>query len=203
MLERVSELPATLLERDAYLADYWREYGQVNGVFWKLERGQTFREPGDASWEAFAAGDWGRALELNAADRVEAEAMAAKDRETGVETRRIRVVEKPVSPYLQWEMQFLRLLAEAGQTLRVLRVPDVVHLERHRPLPEIVILGDRVLYMVRYDTTGTACGAWRIDAPDVITECIAELADLFATGEPLLDFFHREIAPLPPPPASV
>lgn len=202
MLERISDLPATLLERDAYLAEYWREYGQVKGVFWKLERDQTFREPGDASWEAFAAGDWARALELNEADRSEAEAMAEKDREVGIETRRIRVVEKPISPYVQWEMQFLRFLAEAGQALRVLLVSQIARVEQRRPLPEIVILGDRALYMVRYDSTGTACGAWRINDPDVIAVCSAELSELFSAGEPLLDYFHREIAPLPPPTVS-
>ncbi|GAA3756631.1 DUF6879 family protein [Salinactinospora qingdaonensis] len=198
MLERIDDLAVTPLEREDYLAEYWRAYEQ-GGVFWKLERGQTFQEPGDASWEAFAAGDWDRALELNEADRSDAEAMAAKDRDVGIETRRIRVVEWPVSPYVQWEMQFLRLLAEAGQSLRVLTAPQVAHLERERPLPEIVILGGRIAYLVRYDAAGNACGAWRADDRDAIAQCCAELSELFAAGEPLLDFFQREIAPLPPP----
>ncbi|MBB4933186.1 hypothetical protein F4561_004006 [Lipingzhangella halophila] len=199
MLERLGALPATLLERDVYLAEYWDTYEQVGGVFWKLERGQTFREPGDPSWEAFAAGDWDRALELNEADRSEAEAMAEKDRQVGIETRRIRVVEHPVTPYVQWEMQFLRLLAEAGQSLRVVLPAQAAHLERERPLPEIVLLGERVLYMVRYDSAGTPNGAWRIGDRDAIAECRADLADLFGQGEPIQDFYAREIAPLPPP----
>jgi hypothetical protein len=32
--------------------------------FWKLERGQAFAEPGNASWEAFARGDWDESLRL-------------------------------------------------------------------------------------------------------------------------------------------
>ncbi|MUL41390.1 hypothetical protein FZ103_09400 [Streptomonospora sp. PA3] len=198
MLERLRELPAVPLERKDYLAQYWSAY-QEGGVFWKLERAQHFQEPGDASWEAFAAGDWERALELNEADRADAEAMAAKDREVGVQTRRIRVVEDPVSPYLQWEMQFLRLLAEAGQALRVVPRRQVAHLERERPLPEIVILGGRVMFLVRYDSSGRADGAWRIDDRGAIGEAADELAALFEAGEPLPDYFQREIAPLPPP----
>lgn len=198
MLDRLPDLPATPLERSAYHAQYRSAY-EGGGVFWKLERAQTFQEPGDPSWEAFAAGDWATALELNEADRTEAEAMAAKDRDSRMETRRIRVVEHPVSPYLQWEMQFLRLLAEAGQSLRVLPAARVAHLEQRRPLPEVVLLGDRALFLVRYDSAGKADGAWRVDDRRAIAETTAELADLFASGEPLLDYFHREIAPLPPP----
>ncbi|WP_052810184.1 DUF6879 family protein [Streptomonospora alba] len=168
-------------------------------MFWKLERAQHFQEPGDASWEAFAAGDWEKALKLNEADRSDAEAMAAKDREVGMETRRIRVVDHPVTPYLQSEMQFLRLLAEAGQSLRVVPAEEVAHLEERTALPEVVVLGDRVLFLVRYDSSGRACGAWRIDDRDAIAATVGELAGLFAAGTPLLDYFEREIAPLPAP----
>ncbi|QBI56462.1 DUF6879 family protein [Streptomonospora litoralis] len=198
MLEGLRDLPAIPLERSAYHAEYRREYA-AGGVFWKLERAQTFQEPGDPSWEAFAKGDWARAVELNEADRSEAEAMAAKDREVGMQTRRIRVVEHPVSPYLQWEMQFLRLLAESGQSLRVLTAERVAHLEGQRTLPEVVLLGDRVLFLVRYDAAGRARGAWRVDDPRAIADTAAELAEVFGWGEPLLEYFHREIAPLPPP----
>ncbi|MDA0565540.1 hypothetical protein LG943_14620 [Streptomonospora sp. S1-112] len=198
MLDRLRGLAATAFDHAGYLADFWREY-EAGGVLWKLERIQSFQEPGDASWEAFAAGDWARALELNEADRAQAENMVAKDREVGMETRRIRVVERPVTPYLQWEMQFLRLLAEAGQSLRVLTAAQVEHWERERTLPEVVLLGGRVLYLVRYDPGGQASGADRIDDHDVIAACAAELDSLFQAGEPLLDYYHREIAPLPPP----
>ncbi|GAA1754570.1 DUF6879 family protein [Streptomonospora arabica] len=198
MLERLRDLPARPLDRPDYHAEYWAAY-ERGGVFWKLERAQHFEEPGDASWEAFAAGDWQKALELNEADRADAEAMAAKDREVGMETRRIRIVEHPVSPYLQWEMQFLRLLSEAGQSLRAVSAADVAHLEERAPLPEVVVLGDRLLFLVRYDSQGRAFGAWRIEDRDAVAAAVADLAALFDGGTPLLDYFAREIAPLPAP----
>jgi hypothetical protein len=199
MLERVPCLPARVLERDAYLSDYRREYERIDDAFWKLERGQTFREIGDASWEAFAGGDWDLSLELNEADRATAMEMAENDRKHGIRTNRIRVVELPVSPYVQWEMQFFRLLVEAGQELRVLDARELRDHERHQPLPELALLGSRVLYQVLYESDGTPCGARRIDDPGIIRACRAELAALFARGEPLMDFFSREIAPLPAP----
>lgn len=123
----------------------------------------------------------------------------ADDYSLGVESRRLRVVEHPVTPYLQWEMQYFRLLAEAGEDLRVVDASTVRHLETDRLLPEIVILGDRVLFEVLYDTEGTAYGARRIDDADAIAEATREVAGLYADAEPLLDYFERVIAPLPPP----
>lgn len=199
MLEAVSELPARNLDLESYLRDYWREYDKIEDVFWKLERAQTFREDGDPSWEAFARGNWIRALELNEADRSTAERMAGKDRRLGIRTRRIRVVERPVSPYVQWEMHFFRLLAEAGQELRVIASEALGRFEQRRPVPEIVILGDRVMYEVLYDRSGASRGARRIDEPDIIAACRSDLAGLFGRAEPLLTFFDREIAALPAP----
>lgn len=60
------------------------------------------------------------------------------------------------------------------------------------------MLGDRVLYEVRYDDTWAACGARRIDDPVVINQARQEIAGLYEQAEPLLDYFAREIAPLPP-----
>ncbi|MDS1270757.1 hypothetical protein RIF23_10640 [Lipingzhangella sp. LS1_29] len=199
MLNCVSTSSGKLLAWADYLADFRREFERGGDVFAKFERRQTFREPGDASWEAFAAGDWQTALERNEEDRPEAEAMVARYTHYGYQPQRIRVVEFPISPYLQWEMQFFRLLAEAGQDLRVVRAEQVADLEQVAPLPEVVLLGDRVLYEVNYDATGTVTGGRRIEDPEVIAGCRTQLAELFEQGEPLPTFFEKHVAPLPPP----
>lgn len=197
MLDLIAGVPGPELDLASYSDAFDEAYKHI--VFWKLERRQTFREPGIPSWEAFAAGDWDRALELNERERDTVRAKVAEDESLGVESRRLRVVEHPVTPYLQWEMQYFRLLAEAGEDLRVIDASSVRYLEADRLLPEIVILGDRVLFEVLYDVEGTAYGARRIDDPRVITEAGREVADLYAAAEPLLDYFAREIAPLPAP----
>ncbi|GAA4934789.1 hypothetical protein GCM10023224_14260 [Streptomonospora halophila] len=75
----------------------------------------------------------------------------------------------------------------------------MAHLEERAPLPEVVVLGGRVLFLVRYESQGRACGAWRIEDRDAIAATVADLAALFDGGTPLLDYFEREIAPLPAP----
>jgi len=197
MLDLIPDVPGPELDLASYSDAFDEAYKQI--VFWKLERRQTFREPGMPSWEAFAAGDWDRALELNERERDTVRAKVAEDESLGVESRRLRVVEHPVTPYLQWEMQYFRLLAEAGEDLRVIDASSVRHLEADRLLPEVVILGDRALFEVLYDAEGTAYGARRIDDPQVIAEAGREVADLYVATEPLLDYFVREIAPLPAP----
>lgn len=47
--------------RDEFRSAQWAIPGQES---WKLERRQHFREPGFASWEAFARGEWDTALRL-------------------------------------------------------------------------------------------------------------------------------------------
>ncbi|MGH3377875.1 MAG: DUF6879 family protein [Actinoallomurus sp.] len=197
MLDLIPDVPGPELDLASYSDAFDEAYKRT--VFWKLERRQSFREPGIPSWEAFAAGDWDRALELNERERDTVRAKVAEDESLGVESRRLRVVEHPVTPYLQWEMQYFRLLAEAGEDLRVIDASGVRHLEADRLLPEVVILGDRALFEVLYDAEGTAYGARRVDDPQVIAEAGREVADLYAAAEPLLDYFLRVIAPLPAP----
>jgi hypothetical protein len=51
------------MDLPAYYADFKKNFSRTR-KFWKLERGQTFAEPGDPSWEAFDRGDWEEAMQL-------------------------------------------------------------------------------------------------------------------------------------------
>ena len=62
-LGRSDDAVGERLELPEYYADFQRNFRHAR-EFWKLERGQVFAEPGDASWEAFDAGDWDEAMRL-------------------------------------------------------------------------------------------------------------------------------------------
>ncbi len=51
--------------------------------------------------EAFHAGDWNRALQLIAQRRGEYEADARRMRDIGLTSYRVRIIEMPLTPYLQ------------------------------------------------------------------------------------------------------
>lgn len=108
-------------------------------------------------------------------------------------------MEFPVTPYVQWELHVLRLRLDVGDQIKVLDARTIADIEQDRPVPEVVILGDVVMYEVQYDHEGNADGAKRYGDRALIAETTAGFEALYARSEPFVDFFEREIVPLPPP----
>ncbi len=196
MLEHVRAASGERLKRSDYHARFWEITSSGIDVLWKLERRQHFREPYDKSWEAFDRGDWDEALHLA---RDEAPAITQEIQQGGYRAHRLRVVELPLSPYLIWEFQFLKVRAEAGEDIRVLGPDALTHLEREEELPEVVGLGNAVMFEVIYDSAGTPDGARQINDTDLIVACRREFETIFPQGEPLSTFFEREVAGRRPP----
>ncbi|MGY0060988.1 DUF6879 family protein [Streptomyces sp. LZ34] len=187
------------LMRPAYHEDFRRVYEGGIGFLNKLERGQNFKERGFSSWEAFAAGEWTEALSLIEEKREVYAKQFRKASELNVTERRLRVVEFPVTPYVQWELFVLRLRVELGDQIKVVDARKIVDVEERRPVPEVVILGDVAMYEVVYDDDGNAAGANRFTNPELIKETSVGFNALYDRAEPFFDFFDREIVPLSPP----
>lgn len=104
MLEGVrTELGEVFPTVEAYgndLDQYWPKIDRFD----KLERLQNFRQPESRSWRACAAGRWEESLEQTERDRPIIAAEFAEDARLGYTSHRVRVVEQPITPYLQWEM---------------------------------------------------------------------------------------------------
>ncbi len=198
MLERVRELPGQILDVAAYHSLRREESDHLTKPFWKLERAQYFHEPDDdPCWQAFNAGDWSRVLAEFERERSDARAEADKYARQGSGLRRLRIVERPVTPYLLWEMQWFRILAEEGTSIRVMDAGQVRDLERENPLPEVVV-DEHALYHVSYDEDWRARGARRIADPEVVRQVSEEIAGLWEAATPLDRYFGREIVPLMP-----
>ncbi|MFK0141444.1 DUF6879 family protein [Streptomyces murinus] len=187
------------LDRPTYHADFWRVRASGIRHMNKLERGQEFKERGFASWEAFAAGEWDRALSLVQEKRDGYERQFREAARLGILERRLRVVEFPVTPYVQWELHVLRMRVELGDHIKVLDARKISDIEQDRPVPEVVILGEVAMYEVVYDDDGNAAGANRFTDPALIRETSAGFEALYERGDDFHDFFDREIAPLAPP----
>ncbi|MFJ6811360.1 DUF6879 family protein [Streptomyces anulatus] len=188
-----------ILPRDVYLADFSRVHKSGISLLAKIERGQTFKEQGSPSWESFASGDWAGALRLIEEERASVAAYFQDAAQRGLVFRRVRVVEFPVTPYVQWEMNVFRLRSELGEEIRVLDARKISDLEREAPVPEVIILGNAVMYAVIYDDELKGAGARRFTDPDQVSRTSREFEALYAMGEGFPEFFEREIAPLDPP----
>ncbi|WP_329386686.1 DUF6879 family protein [Streptomyces sp. NBC_01716] len=191
------------LELDAYLEDFdkrfWNAGTSDEASFWKLERQQSFKEPGVASWEAFSRGDWDTALALIAEQRSHYERYFQKIAEHGFGLHRVRVVDEPVTPYLQWELHLLRLKEQCGEDTRIAKVSDLSPLESGTRLPEIAIIGSSALYEIIYDDDGKLAGGIRYTDGGLIAECRKLIRGIHGSGEQLASFFKRRVASLPPP----
>ncbi|WFE92741.1 DUF6879 family protein [Micromonospora sp. WMMD987] len=186
------------------LADYWADFEDrfwktAAPGFWKLERQQTFQEPGDEGWRAFAEGYWADSLRILEARRPEFADYYRRIADTGFATRRVRVVDEPLTPYLQWELHVLRLRHEYGGLTRVVDSARVASAESTGVLPEIYTLGTEVMYEAVYDGEGVLAAARRWRDPELVARCQAFIESLYRDGEPLDAFFARAVAPLEPP----
>ena len=198
IFDDIRQAEAPVLSADAYQAEFAEEFERSAEGVWKLERAQEFFEPDVASWRAMVEGEWGRSLAMLEELR---EALAGYYR-TRPLARRVRIVETPFTPYLQWELNVLAVRAAAGERPRVLHADAVRELERNGPLPEIVALGPSLLYEVLYDEIGGHVGARRITDSRLVGRCLAAIKELYGRAEDVRTYVEREVAPLPPPTIS-
>lgn len=199
MLERVHNFSSEMFEEAQAYYDDANQYWERIGRFDKLERLQHFQEPGNHSWEAFMCGDWAEAQQIRQGNRPTVVAEFAEDARHGFVSRRVRVVEIPVTPYLQWELHGLKLRAECGEDIRVVDAAAVAMYEASRVVPELIFMDSLAMYEICYDENGLLCGARKFTDPDLIFGCRADFDALYQQGEDLHTFFAREIEPLPPP----
>ncbi|MEV0403015.1 DUF6879 family protein [Actinoallomurus sp. NPDC050550] len=190
MLERVAELPGIELKLDDYFADFDSRLWQVNST-WKLERRQSFREPDVPSWVALAAGDRERSLVLAEEMRAGIAELQRRLDGHGIVQRRVRIVDLPITDYLWWELNILRIRAELGERIRVLPPSALAALEASGPLPEVILLGEHIVYQVRYDDDGVVTGAKLMTDPQVAAACLSEVTTLWDQGEDLDAFLER------------
>ncbi|MFG1608587.1 DUF6879 family protein [Actinoplanes sp. NPDC049265] len=188
------------LELDAYYADFEKNFWKIiEPGFWKLERQQSFKEPGYDSWEAFAKGEWNESLRLLDAGRADMLAYHRRVGEHGFAARRVRVVEEPITAYLQWELYALRIRDQCGGSVRVVGPDQVSEFEHDAALPEIYTLGSTVMYQAIYDDDGVLESARRFVDRSLIFRCQRFIQNLYDAGEPLETFFASHVATLPPP----
>ncbi|MFJ4923483.1 DUF6879 family protein [Streptomyces sp. NPDC088725] len=188
------------LVRADYKRDFRRREAAVrNGDSWKLERLQHFEEHGSASRDALRRGEWEEALRLMEERHGALLAEAEEDRRHGHVFHRVRVVEQPLTPYLQWELHSLRQQAQYGQRIRVVSANTLARTERAGLLPELVVVGGQTLYHVLYTEAGASEGAIRYTDPDLVGRWERYIKALYRAGEEMHTYFDREVSHLPAP----
>lgn len=166
---------------------------------WKLERQQYFSDPTDPPWVAFSQGKWEESIRLmeNARPLFSKECQEAAAH--GVTLYRVRVIEEPIAPYVQWELHYLRLGTSAGEKIRVVDAERVKQFEEDGLLPDVLTAGVDTVYRILYTNEGVPEAARRLINSEVAKRCIEFIQGLYADGEDMDTYFDRRIASLPPP----
>ena len=160
---------STRLDLDGFGSAFASAWRGLQSRFLKVECWQRYREADDnQSQAAYDRGDVDSARELL---RREAEAdrpLYEDVRNRGIEYARVRLVQEPLSPYLEYELLNYRIRADMGENIEVVRhggtrLPD----ERHFDF----LLFDRNLALLHdygAGEIGRQTGGWLTRSADVI-----------------------------------
>jgi hypothetical protein len=195
MSEYLGDLSGARLAQAQYSADYRRSYEKLSDTTsWKFERRQTFVEPHDESWQEFDRGNWERSLARFNDRRPKLLAQAREDAARGIELYRVRIVAEPISPYLLWELHVLKVRAECGEMIRIVDAETIAEFERDGDLPEILTLGDDIVYQIVYDDSGAPDGAIRSADRADVDRWVSFMRKLYDQGQKIDSFFARKVA---------
>lgn len=196
----VDDQAGDLLTFDAYMKDADERQFRLGAghASWKLERQQYFSDPTDPPWVAFSEGRWEDSLRLMDDARPAIREFMKEAFDNDVALHRVRVVEMPIRPYLQWELHYLRLATEMGEKIRIIDAARVRDVERHGLLPEVLTAGVDTVYRILYTDEGAPVGARRVIDSGLLARCVRFIQELYDEGEELDEFFDREVAHLAP-----
>lgn len=191
------------LDIDVYRREFRLYRGEIlDRDSWKFERRQHFEEQSSPGRDAFRQGDWEKAMSILAEKRESILRSVREDYENRTNFYRVRVVEEPISAYLQWELRSLRMQADCGKPIRVISAEAVSALESGRLLPEVVVLGAQTLYEVVYTDAGVPDSAVRFTNAELVNNWLEFIKELYDTGESVVSYVDRQVAYLPPPQAT-
>lgn len=136
--------------------DLW---DNVHGQILKLETRQTYREPGNESYEALERGDFELALKLLPKVRSEDDELYRVLAEKKIDFIRCRPVIRPISNYLKWEFECYKLNELKGERIYFTEKTEIFD---KYAMHDFMVF-DRFGAMVHdYDENGEIKGGWAI-----------------------------------------
>jgi hypothetical protein len=185
------------LTLNAYYPDFAHNFHKPGTTFWKFERGQHYAEPHNPSWKAFHDGNWENALHLIETERERLTGQHEQLNAEGINTYRVRIVDYPLTPYLQWELHYLHLRHQTGGPVHIYPAHLLAPLEHTgHELPDLNICAPHATYIPNYDDNGVLASATKYPWGNSITRYVKHLYKL---GQPIDTYFQTHIAHLPPP----
>lgn len=183
------------LNSDDYLEDFYSEYNTIKRQLYKLEVGQSFMEPDNDSWVLANNGDWDEAMRIAQNDG-EADNKRA---DPPAPSYRVRIFELPLTPYLIWELNYLKYRNRFVNNCRFLCISDVPKDLKLLVEKEIVTIDTNVLYEVHYTASGELAGATKETDLKTISDVVKKIEQLYEIGITFDNFaeYYLSKAPIP------
>lgn len=166
----------------------WRQYwDDMNQEWFKIEVLQDYSGEDDSpSLRAWLAGDKQKGLELL---KQEAQSngwrkMCQQKHEQGMLMRRIRIVEKPFTPYTEWELEYYKLSnIPGGEQVFIVDKKDVKGL--NLPSGDLMMFDNQRVAICAYDETGRMVQQTFYNENDDLTEFLELKRSLLDLARPL------------------
>ncbi len=153
---------------DAFFTHFRELWHDLRSRFFKWESWQSYREPGDPSYEALVQGDFDEASRL-LRERVLTQAELLNTATArGVQIVRVRPVNRPISDYLKYEFEAYRATIQMGEEVRILDGSEAPWGLSAVPPRDFLLFDDYGMLVHDYDETGLIQGGWVVqDAAEI------------------------------------
>jgi hypothetical protein len=167
--------------------ELWNQYWHSMHQEWfKIEVLQDYTGEDDSpSLRAWLAGDKQKSLALlEQATYSDWREMCQEKHNTGVLMRRIRIIEKPYTPYTLWEMEFYKHVnIPGGEQILIVDKQDIANLDL--PTGDLMMFDNKRVSVCSYDKTGRVIRQTFYDENDDIAKFLSLKHDLLPLAQPL------------------
>jgi hypothetical protein len=184
------------LSLDEFGECFAQAWARLTSRFLKLECWQTYVEAeANQSQEAYNRGDESKVRELL---KQEAEADAPLYEEVkrrGITYARIRLVQKPLTPYLEYELMSYQIRAAMGEHIEVVARSDATLRLPNEDYFDFLLFDQHTALIHDYGELGDQTGGWLSEDGGVIARLETTALALRQTAIPLVQFLADNTVP--------
>ena len=134
--------------------------------FEKFERLQTFQEPELPSYSAWMAGRKRESQQLYFSTTPSSAEMYRNAAKRQISATRVRVVERPFTSYLEWEMMTYQQTAKFGERILICDISESKHSNAAIEAGhDFLVFDQKHVFVNDYGTEGIFAGGWYVSDP--------------------------------------
>jgi hypothetical protein len=176
------------LDLDEFGSRFAEAWSELQARFLKLECWQAYHEPEThKSQQEYNRGETEKAQELLRQEAETDRPLYEDVRARQLDYARIRLIQEPLTPYLDYELMAYRIREEMGETIEVVSVARELILPNDEYFD--FLLFDRHTALIQdYGDEGRQSGGWLTMESDIIASLERVAADLRQRAVPLRQF---------------